>query len=274
MANINELLKKYEDLKHYIKDLGRVAVAYSSGVDSTFLLYAAVDALGSTDAIAITANSAAFPAREGDEANIFCKERGIKQYVYDFGAMSVPGYAANPADRCYICKKGLFTNIVRLAKEHNIEYVLEGSNVDDDGDYRPGHKAIAELGIVSPLRAVSLTKQEIRNLSEHFGLPTWNKPAYACLATRIPYGEEITEKKLKMIDAGEQCLIDNGFKQMRVRLHGEDIARIELLPEDIDRFMEADMRMSVYEEFKKIGFSYVSLDIRGYKMGNMNSTIM
>ena len=270
MSDINGLLYKYEKLKEYFEDCGKVAIAYSSGVDSTFLLYSAVDALGTDKVLAITANSAAFPVREGDEANIFCLERGIKQIVLDYNAMDIPGYKANPKDRCYICKKGLFSELIKVAVEEGFGIVIEGSNKDDDNDYRPGLKAIQELKVKSPLRELGFTKADIRGLSKHFGLPTWDKPAYACLATRIPVGEEITDDKLTMIDKAEQCLIDNGFKQMRVRIHGNNLARIELLPEDINRFMDEKIRALILKEFKEIGFVYVSLDIGGYKMGNMN----
>ena len=268
---MNELHDKYDHLISYLKSLGSVAVAFSAGVDSTFLLKAAQEALGE-NAVAITAQHASFPARENHDAEEFCHLLGVKQIVAKIDQLAIEGFKENPKDRCYICKKALFTTLLTLAHENGFKYVAEGSNMDDLGDYRPGLKAIEELGIKSPLREAGLTKSEIRSLSEEFGLPTWNKPPFACLATRIPYGEEITEEKLNRIDAAEQLLFDLGFPQFRVRMHG-DIARIEIERPFFDKILEPEISYRIYEHFTKLGFRYVALDLHGYKTGSMNVTI-
>lgn len=265
------LENKYNKLIEYIKSFGSAAVAFSGGVDSTLLLYAAKQALGS-NVLAVTASIKSFPLREFNEATDYCSKLGVRQVVSRLDELSIEGFSQNPPNRCYICKKEIFTNIISIANSNGITAVMEGSNLDDDGDYRPGHRAIAELNVLSPLRYAGLTKQEIRDLSQEFGLPTWDKPSYACLASRFPYGEEITAEKLTMVDKGEQLLMDLGFRQMRVRIHGK-MARIELPPEDFAKFMNDSIRLQVLNEFKSYGFNYVSLDIQGYRTGSMNEVI-
>ena len=268
---MDALHEKKLKLEEYLKELGSLAVAFSSGVDSTFLLKVAKNVLND-NVIAVTARSASFPKRELDEATEFCKKEGIRQLFVDIDEMSIEGFRKNPVNRCYYCKHEVFTRITEAALNCGIKYVAEGSNIDDNGDYRPGLKAVEELGIKSPLRYAGLTKSEIRALSKELGLPTWEKPSFACLASRFVYGEAITEEKLGMVDRAEQMLLDLGFKQFRVRVHG-NIARIEVLPEEISKFMEETVRSAVYKRFKEIGFDYVTMDLAGYRTGSMNETL-
>ncbi len=267
----DELQEKLTELKKYIEGLGSLAVGFSGGVDSSFLLVVAHEVLGDR-AIAVTGVDASVPERELTEAKEFCEKYGIHQITCSWDPMQEESYRKNSPDRCYFCKKGIFSEIKRVAKEYGIEYVAEGSNMDDLGDYRPGLRAVEELSVKSPLREVGLYKSDIRNISKAMGLPTWSKPAYACLASRFVYGEEITEEKLHMIDQAEQFLIEHGFYEERVRIHG-NIARIEVPAKDIPRLAEDDMREVVYKKFKDIGFLFVTLDMHGYKLGSMNATI-
>ena len=268
--NETQIQQKLHNLKEYLRSLGRVAVAFSSGVDSTFLLKVAHDVLGD-NAVAVTATSCSFPKREFDEAASFCAENGIKQITVVSNELDIPEFRKNPTNRCYLCKSELFKKIISLAKENGIEYVCEGSNVDDMGDYRPGMKAVAELGIKSPLRECGLSKDEIRALSQEMNLPTWDKPSFACLASRFAYGEEINEKKLSMVDKADQFLLDMGFKQFRVRIHGENLARIEVLPADLQALLSK--REEVTKHLRELGFAYVTMDLQGYRTGAMNEVI-
>lgn len=263
------LEQKYKALQDYLKELGSVAVAYSSGVDSTFLLMAAREALGDKVA-AVTAKSCSFPKRELDEATAFCKKEGIRHLVVESEELDIDGFRKNPVNRCYLCKHELFEKMINIAGENNLAYVVEGSNMDDNGDYRPGLKAIEELDIKSPLRHVKLRKDEIRELSRRMGLPTWDKQSFACLASRFVYGETINEEKLSMVDKAEQLLLDLGFHQLRVRIHGT-IARIEVLPEEFEKLLAN--REEITGRFKDYGFSYVTMDLQGYRTGSMNEVI-
>lgn len=263
--------QKMRKLSEYLAGLGSVAVAFSGGVDSTFLLQAAKDVLGD-GVIALTAVSDFFPDRERREADAFCRERGIRQIICREEILKVPGVAENPANRCYLCKRALFEMFLAQAKRQGFSHVAEGSNLDDLGDYRPGLQAIAELGILSPLRECGFSKEDIRALSKEMGLPTASKPSYACLASRFAYGEEITGEKLAMVDQAEQLLLDLGFTQMRVRIHGT-LARIEVLPEDFPRLAEPALRREIAEKLKTYGFSYVTADLAGYRTGSMNEIL-
>ena len=259
---------KHEKLKQYLRELESIAIAFSGGVDSTFLLKTAHDVLGDK-LIAVTARSCSFPERELNEAVNFCKAEGIRHFICDSEELDIEGFSENPVNRCYLCKKELFTKILNTAKEHGIVHVAEGSNTDDDGDYRPGHIAIKELGIKSPMRYAELSKQEIRELSKEIGLLTWEKQSFACLASRFPYGESITVERLSMIDKAEQLLIDLGFRQLRVRYH-KDLARIETDEAGFKLLENKELREKIYHEFKQIGFTYVAADLLGYRMGSMN----
>ena len=267
----DEQKKKLDRLRAILMDLGSLAVGFSGGVDSSFLLAVAREVLGDR-VIAVTEVDAAVPEREVKEAEAFCKERGIRQILCTVNPFEEEEYRHNGPDRCYYCKRGIFRQIQKIAEENGIAYAAEGSNMDDLGDYRPGLRAVEELSVKSPLRDAGLTKADIRAISKAMGLPTWSKPSYACLASRFVYGEEITEQKLHMIDRAEQFLIERGFLEERVRMHG-NIARIEVPPADIPRLASEETRTAVYEEFRKLGFMFVALDMNGYRTGSMNATL-
>ena len=268
---MDALHEKKQYLENYLRELGSAAVAFSSGVDSTFLLKVAHEVLGDR-AIAVTARSCSFPARELNEAKAFCQSEGIGQIVVETDELSIEGFRQNPKNRCYLCKRELFARFRDIARERGFAFVAEGSNLDDDGDYRPGLTAVAELGIKSPLREAKLTKADIRALSREMGLPTWDKPSYACLASRFVYGETITEEKLSMVDRAEQQLLDLGFRQVRVRVHG-NLARIEIERGQFEQIIKPEISSRLDRYFRELGFLYVALDLGGYQMGSMNKTL-
>ena len=267
----DEQREKLNKLREIISELGSLAVAFSGGVDSSFLLAVAHEILRDR-VIAVTGVDASVPEREVNEAKAFCIDRGIRHILCTVDPLREEGYRNNSPDRCYFCKHGIFTEMKKIADEYGIEYMAEGSNMDDIGDYRPGLKAAAELSVKSPLREAGLYKKDIRLISKAMGLSTWSKPAYACLASRFVYGEEITEEKLHMIDRAEQFLIERGFFEERVRMHG-NIARIEVPSADIPRLASDEVREAVHDEFKKLGFLFVTLDLKGYRTGSMNATL-
>lgn len=254
--------KKLEILKEYIKSLDKAAVAFSAGVDSTFLLKIAHEILGD-NVVAITAKSDFFPQREIEGAINYCKKECIRHKLIELEIKNE--ISENPPNRCYLCKKEMFKNFLQFSKN-----ILEGSNVDDTRDYRPGMQAVKELGIKSPLLEAGLTKREIRILSKEFNLPTAEKPSFACLASRFVYGEKITPQKLKMIDSAEEYLLNKGFRQIRVRLHN-NIARIEALPDEFEKLLE--IREDISYRLKELGFVYVTMDLDGYKTGSMGASL-
>lgn len=262
--------EKYEQLLSALRGMGRVAVAYSAGVDSTFLLAAAREALGE-NAVALTAVTAAIPQREVQEAVDFCAALGVRHRLVEVDALAVEAFRRNAPDRCYHCKKHIFSALRDAARNESCDHLAEGSNLDDDLDYRPGHRAILELGVESPLRAAGLTKAEIRARSERLSLATAAKPSFACLASRVPYGEEITAEKLRRIDAAEQLLLQRGFSQFRVRSHG-DLARIEVPEGEQENLFS--MRFELHDALRALGFAYVTMDLKGFRSGSMNETLI
>lgn len=268
---MNNTKKKIEELKKIIKDMKKVIVAFSGGVDSTFLLKIAYNVLGE-NVIAITAKSSTYPKRELNEAEEYTRELGIKHIIIESEELNIPGFSKNPTNRCYYCKEELFTKIKKIANESNIQYILDGSIFDDINDYRPGMKALSELGIKSPMKEVLITKDEIRKISKKMNIKTWNKQPFACLSSRFPYGTEITKEKLERIDKAEQYLLDLGFKNVRVRYH-DNMARIEVAPDERKSFFKKNLTGKVSIKFKELGFTYVTLDLKGYRTGSMNETL-
>lgn len=266
--NIQE---KYEKLKELLKSYNRLVVAFSGGVDSSFLVRVAHDVLGD-NVLAVTARSATYPEREFKEAVAFAGAYGIPHRAIVSEELEVEGFSKNPVNRCYLCKRELFEKIIEIADNEGYKFVAEGSNKDDLSDFRPGLQAVKEHGVVSPLREAGLTKDDIRELSKELGLKTWNKPSFACLSSRFPYGQTITVEKLQMVDKAEEFLLSKGFTQVRVR-HLGDTARIELHPDELSRIVEPALRDETARLFKSLGFTYCTLDLKGYRTGSMNEVL-
>ncbi|MGN1411892.1 MAG: ATP-dependent sacrificial sulfur transferase LarE [Oscillospiraceae bacterium] len=260
---------KLHILKEYLSNLESVAVAFSNGVDSTFLLKVAHDVLQSK-VIAITVNLNSFPETELFKSIEFCNQESIKQVTIQFDELNIENFSKNPPNRCYICKKAIFSEIKKVAQTYGIFHIVEGSNLDDISDYRPGLKAIEELNIKSPLRIAQFTKSDIRKLSHEMGLNTWDKPSFACLSSRFVYGETITKEKLSMVENAEEYLLSLGLSQVRVRVHG-NMARIETFPQDFYKIVQ--LHEEIYSKLKYLGFSYITLDLYGYRTGSMNETL-
>ena len=266
-----ELERKESGLYRALAELPSLVIAYSGGVDSAYLAYAATRVLGD-QALCVTADSASYPERHRRMAMRLARDFRLHHEIIRTDEMSRPEYRANPANRCYFCKHELYTHLTAIARERGVPAVADGSNADDRGDYRPGRQAAREFGVLSPLDSAGLTKDDIRELSRRAGLPTWDEPASACLSSRIPYFSEVTETKLRMIEAAEAILRDLGFRICRVR-HHDAIARIELGQEEIARALEPGLSEAIDRELRALGYAHVTIDLRGYRLGSLNEAL-
>lgn len=266
------LEEKYQKLRQLLSSLKKVLVAFSGGVDSTFLLYVSKEVLGMNNVLAVMAESPTYPKDEIELAKQLAQTLGVDYLVIKTDEFLDQNFVSNPQDRCFYCKRELFMKLNVLAKDKGIDYVVDGSNLDDLADYRPGSQAKQELGVRSPLQEAGLRKEEIRQLSKTFGLSTWDKPAYACLASRIPYGTKITQDLLARIEEGEKFLRSLGFKQLRVRHHAS-LVRIEVENDDLGKIMSPRIMDEIAKKFEELGYTYVTLDLKGYRTGSMNETL-
>ncbi len=264
-----QTLAKYHQLKKLLASMGKAVVAYSGGVDSTFLLYVAHE-LMKDKVLAVVAESATYPESEVYQALRLAKKMGIKVRLVETKEMANPAFLANPPDRCYHCKQELFSTLKKIAIQEGISYILDGTNYDDLKDYRPGTRAAKELGVRSPLAEAKLTKEEIRQLSRWLGLPTWDKPSLACLASRFPYFTEITPDRLAKISRAEAILRQAGFRQVRARHQSDDLVRIEIEPEKFSLIIDPSVRKQIVKQLKSLGYIYITLDLEGYRSGSLN----
>ncbi len=265
-------VSKYQRLSSRLKELNKVVIGFSGGVDSSLLLKAAVDTLGGENVWAVTGDSESLMPEELELCRKLADQIGLKPenfIVIKTNELSDPNYRANPVDRCFFCKTELFGRLQDVARRVGAKYVLDGSNADDLHDWRPGRRAAADLDVVSPLAEIGITKEDIRRMGREMGLPNWEKPSLACLASRIPYGSEVTVEKLNRVAGAERFLSSLGFKQFRVR-HHDKIARIELLKSDFPRLFEEDIQSKIIAGIKTLGFTYVTIDLEGYRTGSMN----
>jgi uncharacterized protein len=261
--------EKLENLKNIVKELKSVLIAFSGGVDSTCLLKIALETLGPDKVKAVTAVSETYPQAELENAQKLAQALGVNHTTITTNELKIPAFAQNQPDRCYHCKKELFTQLHQIAEKDGLLQVADGSNADDLKDYRPGRQAAEELGVRSPLAEAELTKEEVRSLARQLNLPNWNKPSFACLASRFPYGSSITPQALKQVEKGEAYLKKLGFSQVRLRVH-DKVARIELEKEEIDRLASKNLRHEIVQSLKALGFQYIAVDLEGYRSGSLN----
>lgn len=270
-TNLSDILEaKYGRLRSILGNLESVLIAFSGGVDSTLLLKTALDTLGKEHVLAVTADSETYPSRELEEAKSIAAALGARHRIVETSELSVPGYARNDRNRCYFCRHNLFDYLRPIQREENIAHIVYGLITDDAGDFRPGIRAAIERGVRGPLQEAGLSKEDVRTLSKQLNLHTWDKPSLACLSSRVAFGEQITEEKLKMIDSAEEFIRSLGVSQARVRTHGR-VARIEVEPKDIAKIVDA--RETVVGKLKELGYKHVALDLSGYRSGSMNEDL-